>query len=370
MKAVAVPITLAVFLLCCLMCRIAFGAGPVSVEQPEQHDRSRDRYATISFGTQPLAMPIGVIGEVMRRDRILRRALGEKGYRIYFHPFLKGSDISSLVARQRIDAAMIGDMPTIVAASEFGIQAVALAKQGFSSIVTTGHYTMAGLKGKRIAYPPVSNAHYALLSALAASGLKESDVKMVPMDVNRMVEALASKEVDAIAAWEPIPTIAVKTVDGAASIYRCLNSSYLVLGKGLAERHPDAAALIVASFFRALDWMGKSERNLNRAAEWTLASATRLQRGTIPLSAADIALLTMQDAIGIISSPLIPTGELQENGTIWKKFEFLKKEGKIPGCVSWSWARQHFDRLLPSRVLRRPKAYQLESFDYNGGSAD
>jgi hypothetical protein len=75
----------------------------------------------INFGAQPLSVPIGVIGEVMKRDRVLRNALGEIGFEIRFHPFLKGDDINFFLRQGKIDIALLGDMPTIMTASAYDI---------------------------------------------------------------------------------------------------------------------------------------------------------------------------------------------------------------------------------------------------------
>lgn len=324
----------------------------------------------INVGTQPLAVPVGVIGEVMQRDRILRGELGKIGLEIRFHPFLKGDDINFFLRRGRIDAAMGGDMPTVVTASSFDIQVTALAKQGYSSIVTKGHFTIRGLKGKRIGYPPVSNAHYALLAALASAGMKESEVRMVPMQVSEMVEAFTGGRIDAFAAWEPIPSVALKRINDAAAIYRYLNSSYLYFSRSLVDRHPEAASLIVASMVRALGWMKGKEENLRLAAKWTLAAGKRLRGKAVPLSAEEIAILTMKDILSISSSPIIPERDLAENGAIRKKFDFLKGRGQISPDASWEKVLQSFDRATIAKVLANPKRYRLNSFDYAMEKAD
>lgn len=318
----------------------------------------------INFGTQPLAVPVGVIAEVMQRDRILRGELGKLGLEIRFHPFLKGDDINFFLSQGKIDAAMGGDMPTIVTASSSDIMVTALAKQGYSSIVTKGHFTIMGLRGKRIGYPPVSNAHYALLAALASAGMKESEVRMLPMDVSGMVEAFSNGRIDALVAWEPIPSVVLKRISDAAAIYRYLNSSYLYFGRSLADRHPEAAPLIMASMVRALGWMKLKEEHLHLAGEWSLGAGKRLRGRAVPLSAEEIAVLTMKDILSIASSPAIPESDLAENGAIRKKFDFLKSRGKLPPGASWEKVLRSFDRTPLTRVLANPKRYRLNSFDY------
>lgn len=327
-----------------------------------------DASRVINVGIQPLAVPVGVIGEVMKRDRILRSSLKKIGLEIRFHPFMQGDDINAFLRQGKIDAAMAGDMPTIMTASANDIMVTALAKQGFSSIVTKGHFTVAGLKGKRIGYPELSNAHYALLAALASAGLKESDVRMVPMAVTEMADALATDRIDAFAAWEPITSSALKNITNAASIYRYLNSSYFYVTRSLVNRHPEAAPLIMASMIRAFCWMKSREENLLLSGQWTLAAAKQLQGKPLALSAGEIAALTMKDILSITSSPIIPEGDLQEGGPLRKKFDFMKVRGKIPPGASWEKVLKSFDRGIITGVLMSPRRYRIHSFDYDPGS--
>lgn len=326
--------------------------------------------AVINVAVQPLAVPVGVIGEVMKRDRVLRAALKERGMEIRFHPFLKGDDIVPFLRGGKIDAAMAGDMSTIATSASCDITVVALAKLGFSSVLSSGHLTAAGLKGKRIGYPPFSNAHYGLLAALASAGLKESDVTMVPMEIHEMVDAFAGGKIDAIAAFEPVPTLALKKIKNSLRVYRYLNSSYLYFGRSFAARNPEGASLIAAAMVRALGWLSKNEDHRRLAGEWTLAAEHALQGKPVSLSAEDIALLTMNDIRSIASAPVIPGRDLTADGSLRKKFVFLQSHGKVPPGASWERVLPSFDRGVVSDVLTHPKKYRINIFDYDTGTAD
>jgi len=323
----------------------------------------------INVGIQPLWVPPGVIAEVMKRDRILHRMLATKGITIRFHPFLKGSDINFFLKQGKIDAAMAGDMPTILTASETDIVITALTSQGFTSIVTKGILTVDGLKRKRIGYPPLSIAHHTLIAALASADLKENDVRLVPMEISAMVDALASGRIDAFASWEPVPTIALRKIKNATTIFRHLNSSYLYFSRSLADRHPEAAALLVAAVIRSLAWMKLKEENLRLAAGWTLAAGEQLQGRPVGLSAEDIADITRKDILDIADQATIPERDLTDRGAIRKKFDFLKKQEKIAVAATLDKVLQSFDRGMIGRVMANPKHYYLGSFDYDEGKA-
>ncbi|MFK5953868.1 MAG: ABC transporter substrate-binding protein [Desulfobacterium sp.] len=111
-----------------------------------------------------------------------------------------------------IDAGIGGDMPTLTAAANFDIVIPVMIQRGFVSIVANRHMLIDQLKRKKIGYAFGSNAHYALLKTLASAGLNENDVKLIPMEVAQMPEALDAGEITAFSAWEPTPYNCIKKV--------------------------------------------------------------------------------------------------------------------------------------------------------------
>lgn len=327
------------------------------------YDFSKDS-KVINFGTQPLAVPVGVIAEVMRRDRVLHRSLKERGREIRFHPFLKGADLNFFFKRGNIHAAMAGDMPAITLAYSDDISIAALAKRSYSAIVAKNMIQVSDLRGKRIGYPVGSTAHFALLTALNSVGLSETDVRMVRLDVNEMSDALHNDNIDAFAAWEPIPTMAVSKYSNFTVINRHLNSSYLYFSRSLVDRDREAVSLIMAAMIRAMAWMKQEEKNLLLAGEWTLRAGGNLQGKLEHLSAAQIADITKTDILSIASQPIIPERDFMEHGSAFKLFEFLRKQKKIPASAGWSRVLKSFDRKIISEVLANPKKYKLYQFDY------
>ena len=194
------------------------GGGPVpaaSVPDLSDHPVYRDYHFgkadhVIDFGTQPVWLPTCMISETMRRDVLLKKALAEQGLEIQFHSFLKGADVNYFLARGDLEVGIGGDMPALSAAANSGVHIVALTQQGFCSIVAREDMLMKELRGKRIAYAFGSNAHYALLQSLASAGLRERDVRLIPLDVTEMPDALADGTINAFSAWEPTPTIALR----------------------------------------------------------------------------------------------------------------------------------------------------------------
>jgi NitT/TauT family transport system substrate-binding protein len=318
----------------------------------------------IDFATQPLAVPIGVISEVIKRDQVLKAALRKKGKGIRFHPFLKGPDLNYFFKRGEIEAAIAGDMPMITLAATADIIVAGLARQGVSSLVAKKAMLLDDLKGKRIGYPEGTTAHYGLLIALTYAGLKETDVKPAPMENSELSEALASGRIDAFSAFEPVPTAALSKHKEFVVIQKFLNASYFYLGRKFVERHPEEAIQVVASFVRALRWMKADERNLLRAAGWTLEAGRGLKGSPPDWSVEQIAAIVRTDSLKLISDPFIPAGDLAKDGRLHKAFDFLKKQGKIPASTPWEKIRGSMDQAMMKEVVSNPGKYLLNRFDY------
>jgi sulfonate transport system substrate-binding protein len=205
----------------------------------------------IDIGIQPMWMPVSVIVETMRHDETLQESLKALGMEIRFHAFAKGSDINFFLQRGDLDAGIGGDMPALLAAAKGNVLVASMIQQGFVSIMSGSSLLLSELRGKRIAFAPASNAHFALLNALFEMDIDESEVNMVAMDVNEMPEALKRGEIDLFASWEPMPTIAGQLY-GAEAIYRSLSTGYLYFSRQYAERHPDVPHHLIASQIRSI----------------------------------------------------------------------------------------------------------------------
>lgn len=319
----------------------------------------------IGFGIQPLVVPVGVLSEVMRRDAVLRKALSEQGLEIQFYPFLKGADANFFLKRGDLEVAMGGDMSVLTACATSGVLVATLTKQGFSSIVAQRHMLMKELRGKRIGYAFGSNAHYALLQSLTNAGLQETDVRLVPLDINEMPEALDKGKIDAFSGWEPATSIALAKYDDFVVIHRSLSSSYLYFSRSFVEQHPTAVRHIVASQLRSMAWMRHRKENLLNACRWTMQAGDNLSGQTPVFLEEQCASLVKSTLLDISSVAAIPEKYLAPDGQLFREYEFLKGLGKIPGTADWEEVRSCFDLTIIEEVLSGAQKYQLDTHDYS-----
>ncbi len=91
-----------------------------------------------------------------------------------------------------------------------------------------GVRSVKALKGKKVAVEMGFVEHLLLLNGLKKAGLKESDVTLVNAKTNEMPQMLASGDVAAVGAWQPIAGQAIKSVPGARPIYTSADEPGLI----------------------------------------------------------------------------------------------------------------------------------------------
>lgn len=318
----------------------------------------------IDFGVQPMAFTLAMFGETIKHDRILRDQLAKTGWSVRQHPYTKGKDMFEHMGQDKLEAVMLGDIPTINAMSFYNMLTVGLLKHGFSSVVTNRFANLADLKGKKVANGFGSTAHYALLEGLATVGLSEKDIQLVEMSVSDMPAALDSGKVNAFSAWEPTPTIAMAKNPDHFVAYRGVNNSYLVFSRRLVEQQPQVAREFLAAFPRALYWMKKSSNNLRQAAQWTLQAQQEITKKPPDLSVEQAMEIAKREAIDIPGAPMLPKLEATSAGRMASQLRFLKQIGRIPETVFWEGVVTNFAPQLMEEVLRQPARYRIFIYDY------
>lgn len=318
----------------------------------------------INIGIQPLWVPTGLITEAFKRDTVLQKELAELGKELRFYSFLKGDDVNFFLKHGQIAVGIGGDMPAIHAASTFDVIIPALIQQGFCSIVAKRHMLLKELRGEPIGYAYGSNAHYALLNALAYEGITKNDVNLISMDVTEMPESLQKGEVTAFAAWEPTPSITLNKYPDNVVIHRSQSSGYLYFSRSFSEKYPEAMRLIVAAEIRAIKWMQNDIKNLVRASFWSHKAGEDLSGKKLAFSIKENAELAQKDIIGLSSIPRISAKHLKQEGPLHKEFKFLKELGKIPVSVRWDKVRSSFNLQIIKEIIANKKIYKLNEFKY------
>jgi ABC-type nitrate/sulfonate/bicarbonate transport system substrate-binding protein len=132
---------------------------------------------------------------------------------------------------------------------------------------------LASLRGKRIAASFGTINHLYALALLEKGGLTPQDVTLVNTPPPDMTVALLSKGIDAFAAWDPWPIVALKDVPGAVEIIRGGDViSYLgfnVATRTWAANNGQTIVKVLAGLSEADQWMRKNpQRAAQVATRW------------------------------------------------------------------------------------------------------
>lgn len=79
---------------------------------------------------------------------------------------------------------------------------------------SAGIASIGDLRGKRVAHTPGTSSQYYLVDMLQLAGLTVNDITLVTLEGPDMPAALASKQIDAMAMWEPHAQNAVNQLGG------------------------------------------------------------------------------------------------------------------------------------------------------------
>ncbi|MBF0110947.1 MAG: NrtA/SsuA/CpmA family ABC transporter substrate-binding protein [Magnetococcales bacterium] len=319
----------------------------------------------LDLGIQPLWLPAGIVAEVMKRDRHLRRELRKLGMEIRFHPFSKGADVNRSLHSGQLEGGMGGDMPTISACANGPVRVTSLMDMNFTAIVSRDFMVLSDLRGLRLGYAFGSNAHYMLLSALERNGLNEADVTLVSMDAPDMLPALERGDIEAFSAWEPITTLATQR-HGFNVIHKFLSTGYLYFAHTFAERHPEAVERLVAAQFRALRWLERSEAHLSLAVSWSTRSIHNFLGKEFALTANEMKPMAQKSLRHLWSLPLFPRNGMANDGHLEQATRFLGRIGKIPPHATWTSIKNCFHPETGERILKDANLHHLDVFDIHG----
>lgn len=190
------------------------------------------------------------------------------GTKVEWVQFSSGADALTAIASGQVDISRLGSTPTVAAiARGLPIEMIAIsgviatserlvAKEGIDEVVD--------LKGKSIAYPPGSTAHYALMAALKVAEVGAADVTLLALKPAEMLAAWQRGDIDAAFVWGPFSHQmeeaggheVLATEDLQKDGYYVWND--YVVRKEFAEKHPDIVVQFLKTFQKTVD-MYKSD---------------------------------------------------------------------------------------------------------------
>jgi taurine transport system substrate-binding protein len=224
---------------------LAFAASGASAQSKE-----------VTIAHQDMIVPFRV---AQAAGRVEKRT----GYKINWKMIGGGGDVIKAMASGAVQIGEVGSSPATAAAAQ-GLdvkivwiiddinnaeQLVVSAKSGVTSL--------AGLKGKKVATPFVSTAHYQLLFGLEKAGVNPREVQILNMRPAEIAAAWERGDIDGTFIWEPV--LSRTKAGGGKAIFSASDAAKLgaptfdalMVNGAWAEKNKDFVKGLVAEFAAA-----------------------------------------------------------------------------------------------------------------------
>ncbi|MFF5081450.1 ABC transporter substrate-binding protein [Actinoplanes sp. NPDC000266] len=279
------------------------------------------------------AFPSGDL--IVKNQGLLEKALPD--YQITWTKFDSGASINTAFVAKSVDIAAIGSSPVARGLSAplnipykvafvldvAGDNEALVARNG------SGVTDVASLKGKKVATPFASTAHYSLLAALEQAGVPEKEVDIVDLEPQDIQAAWTRGDLDAAYTWLPSLAEIKKTGKVLIASRELATAGKPTLDLGVvstafADAHPEAVDAWRKVEAQALDIIASDPDAAAKAvgAELNLSPADakdQLSQGVFlkPSDLSSPEWLGTEAAVGKLADNLVSAAE------------FLKSQQKI-----------------------------------------
>ncbi|MEQ8730449.1 MAG: taurine ABC transporter substrate-binding protein [Marinovum algicola] len=305
------------------------------------------KIARLMIGTAALALSAGaalaetiVIGHFgdptpMNTARAEAKFEEATGWNIEWRTFASGTDVIAAMASGDVKISELGSSPLAIAASqgvELQMFMMSYAIGESESLIVrddAGIASVEDLKGKRIAVPVGSTAHFSLVGALDHAGIAESDLTIMNMPPDQIAAAWEQGAIDAAFIWQPVQSQIMESGERLLGADKTAEWGYptfnaWVVDAGFAAENAEA----LAAFARTMD--EANQAYLNDRAAWTADSAE-------VKAVADLTGATPDQVPQILEGYTFIPLEEQVNGpwlsnaaeTMKSTADFLKAAGRI-----------------------------------------
>jgi sulfonate transport system substrate-binding protein len=208
------------------------------------------------------------------RAETLQRRLREQGARAEWLEFQAGPPLLEAMRAGAVDIGYAGETPPVFAqAGGVPFLYVALdppAPQAEAIVVRkdSALYTLADLRGRRVALNRGSNVHLLLLRALESAGLALGDLTIVYLAPADARSAFESAQVDAWVIWDPFLAAAEL---GGARVLRdgnglVDNNLFYLVRREFGEREPALVQTVLDEYQSLSEWAAGHAEEASRLA--------------------------------------------------------------------------------------------------------
>ncbi|TNC06636.1 taurine ABC transporter substrate-binding protein [Methylobacterium terricola] len=285
---------------------------------------------SVTFAYQDMMTPIRVLMESGDLEK-------QTGYKVKWVKIGSGGDVIRAMASGNVDVGEAGSSAIATAASQglpvklfwilddIGDAEQLVARNG------TGITSVKDLKGKTVAVPFVSTAHYQLMFALQEAGLGPKDVRILNMRPPEIAAAWERGDIDATFVWAPVLSTVKKnaTVLASAGDFAAKGKATfdgILATNAFLAAHPDFATTFVrllaaadADYARNGSSWTVGSPQVTAIAKWTGAAPADVPEG--------LAAYRFPTLEGQASAQWLGGGAAS---ALRSTAEFLKAQGRVP----------------------------------------
>ncbi len=273
-------------LLLIMVLLVSVSAGCAKTEEKEEAVAADSTETQESAPAAELPEKVVIGTQEMPNDEGIAKALDyftqEMGVPVELVKFDSGRDVNTAIASGSIDFGLLGSCPASLAISQdLGVEFIWIHEvlgsvESLVARADAGINSLSDLKGKTVATPFASTAHFSLLKAIESAGLDQSDVKILDMQTSEIFASWENDEIDAAYIWEPtlsqLGDAKTVTTSGDMAELGFMTSNVEIVRKEFADQYPE----LVAAYIRALNKSVKMYQEDNETAVSTIADVMEL----------------------------------------------------------------------------------------------
>lgn len=287
----------------------------------------------VTFGHQDMVVPF----RVAQAAGAVEKATG---YKINWKLFGGGGDVIRAFASGDVPIGEVGSSPATTAAAQgLDVQVIWILddiNNAEQLVARNGSNinALADLKGKKIATPFVSTAHYQLLFALKKAGISPSDAQIINLRPAEISAAWERGDIDAAFIWDPALSKLKangKVILSAAEVAKQGAPTFdaIIVDRGWAEKNKDFVTALVKEIAKANEAYkaGKDKYTKDSDEVKAIAKTVGGTPETVPATLSDYAFPTPAE-----QATATWLGGGKESGVakaLANTAVFLKEQGRI-----------------------------------------
>lgn len=248
--------------------------------------------------------------------------------------FDSGRDVNAALLSNSIDFGLVGSCPaTLVIANGAGVELIWIhdvlgSVESLAVRSDAGISTVEDLKGKTIATPFASTAHFSLLKLFEVAGIGQDEVEVLDMQPAEIYAAWENKDIDGAYIWEPtlsqLTDVSILKTSADLADEGYMTSNVELVTTEFSEKYPE----LVVGYIKALEKAVTLYKEDSEAAVDVIAKKLNIEPESAKFQMSGSIWLACEEQIGAeFLGTSSEKGDLVNN--LYETAKFLKDQGSM-----------------------------------------